>query len=175
MGAASMGREGWWAPPAAQPGRPRVRSGIVDRTAHPPPGRPSPAPDSASPEVFLQLRCRQTPQSGFGFGTHAKQRLTRQQCNSATALPHAAEQARHTSFPNRFPFVLRLTMSQVLLRRSQTYRRCTGWVVNGPSPGYPHVWSKHAGKCLPGCALEQIQATVQKEVKHNFRNLPRLG
>ena len=44
-------------------------------------------------------------------------------------------------------------------------------VVSSPSSGYPHVRSKQAGQCLPGCAQEQIQATVQREVRQIFRNL----
>ena len=37
-------------------------------------------------------------------------------------------------------------------------------VVSGPLPGYPHVWSKQGGQCLPGCVLEQTHATLQRNV-----------
>ena len=47
--------------------------------------------------------------------------------------------------------------------------------VSGPSPGYPHVWSKQGGQCLSGCVLVQTHATIQRNVMQNLRNLPMLG
>ena len=77
--------------------------------------------------------------------------------------------------PKPLPF--RLTMSQVLISCAgvKLIAGASGEsrVVNSPSPVYPHVWSKQAGQCLPGCALEQIQATMQKQAGQNFSNLPR--
>ena len=117
-----------------------------------------------------------------------------------TARPHAAEQthvwhfvhvcpfclgesedsqALRTCFPHLTPVVLHLTTTHVL-NSCEAVKLGSGAsgessVVNGPSPGYPHVWSKQVGQCLPGCAWEQNQATVQVARKQHFRNLPRPG
>ena len=74
--------------------------------------------------------------------------------------------ALHTSSPPRSSFVLRLTTSQVVIS-------CVGVkhipgassesrVVCGPSPGYPHVWSKQAG---------HTQATMYRDAMQSLRNL----
>ena len=42
----------------------------------------------------------------------------------------------------------------------------------GQRPGYPHVRSKQAGQCLPGCDMEQNQAAMQKQAVQDLRNLP---
>ena len=123
--------------------------------------------------------CPATEPLGAALATAlAKQRLSWGNNANPEQLSRMLRAHGICSCPTRFSFVLRLTMSHVVIS-------CVGVkhisgasgesrVVSGPSPGYPHVWSKQAGQCLPGCALEQIQAIMHQEAMENLRNLPRL-
>ena len=142
---------GWVvAPPAAQPDGPRIQTVVAGHSAHPPSGRRSPAPGSASHEVSLQPICRQVPRSGNCkmLPCHTTP-IRRQQCMFTSARPHAAEQGHVWHFVHVCPLclgwredsqalhtLLRLTVAHVL-------KSCVGVrlsagasgessVVNGP-------------------------------------------
>ena len=140
--------------------------GVVDRTACPPSGRPSPAPCLETVEVLLWLPSCRT--SSFCFGTHAKHRLScgnnanpEQLSRMLRCMPCVAFPALETVLsglegrvftrptqlvPNPFFFfVLRLTMSHVVIScvgvKHVSGASGESTVVSALSPGYPHVWS----------------------------------